>query len=47
MNHIPVLTVLIGLIAGVIAAGTIRRRNMWKWICLYWLLVTLRWFLTA
>ena len=23
-----------------VAYGLIRKRNMWKWICLYWVLLT-------
>lgn len=25
-----------------VAYGLIKKRNMWKWICLYWVLLTLK-----
>ena len=30
------------LIASVVAVGLMKRRNMWKWIIAYWLLLTVK-----
>lgn len=30
------------LIASVVAVGLMKRRNMWKWIIAYWVLLTIK-----
>lgn len=30
------------LIAGYVAYGLMRKRNMWKWIVLYWCILTIK-----
>lgn len=32
-------------VALVVAAGLLARKNMWKWICLYWVILTVKNFL--
>ena len=36
------LIILLMLDAAWVAYGLIRKRNMWRWICLYWLILTVK-----
>ena len=36
------LIYLLMLDAAWVFAGLLRKRNMWAWICLYWLILTLK-----
>ena len=37
-----ILIIALAVDAGWVAAGLMRKRNMWWWIVLYWILLTLR-----
>ena len=37
-----VFTFVQAIIAAIITAGLYRHRNMWPWIVIYWLVVTVR-----
>ena len=37
-----ILILALAIDAGWVAAGIIRRRIMWRWICLYWVILTSR-----
>lgn len=29
-------------VAGIVAVGLLKKKNMWKWICVYWISLTLK-----
>ena len=33
--------------AAIVAAGLLRKKNMWQWICAYWVILTLKNFVEA
>lgn len=42
MSVSQIFITLLMLDAGWVAYGLIRKKNMWRWICLYWVILTLK-----
>lgn len=40
MTHLLIIS--LAIIAAVVAYGLYRKRNMWHWIVLYWLVLTIK-----
>ena len=42
MSVTAFLVLALAAIAAVVFAGQVRKKNMWLWICAYWLVLTVK-----